>query len=213
MTDPQETMRAQPAHLGVQRARYTAGLGGIVQWPAWGSARSTFVALGGLSLLAGFVGWARGRPDAAMDLSLFPLPSYRCADAARLVFGATLTMMFPACFLFLTGPWHYGLARAGLVIAPGPLAVIPMAVLEGRMAARIGHRPLLAFGGGGGAGRRQRRGIRSPQNGPRPAGHRRRADSVAVPAGEIPASSGSPCSQKAALHRRRMRAAKQPGLA
>ena len=91
----------------------------------------------------------------------------------------------------------------------GPL----LAVLEGRMAARIGHRPLLAFGGGGGAGRRQRRGIRSPQNGLRPAGHRRRADSVAVPAGEIPASSGSPCSQKAALHRRRMRAAKQPGLA
>jgi MFS family permease len=55
-------------------------------------------------------------------------------------------MMFFAYFFFMGNVWHYGQARAGLAIAPGPLTVIPVAVLTGRLAGRFGHRPFLIGG-------------------------------------------------------------------
>jgi MFS family permease len=42
--------------------------------------------------------------------------------------------------------WHYTQARAGLAIAPGPLTVIPVAIVTGRLAGRFGHRPCLVGG-------------------------------------------------------------------
>jgi MFS family permease len=103
--------------------------------------------VGGIALLGLFVAWARGRRDAALDLSLFREPTYAWVNAATLVFGAAFTMMFLGFFLFLTGPWGLSLGTAGLLVTPGPLAVVPVAVLAGRLAGRIGHRPLLVAGG------------------------------------------------------------------
>jgi hypothetical protein len=56
-------------------------------------------------------------------------------------------MMFVSFFLFMTGVWGYSQSAAGLAVTPGPLTVIPVAVLAGRLAARMGHRPLLVSGG------------------------------------------------------------------
>ena len=56
-------------------------------------------------------------------------------------------MMFLGFFLFLGGIWQYGPAASGLLVTPGPLMVIPVAILAGRLAARVGHRPLLVAGG------------------------------------------------------------------
>ena len=47
---------------------------------------------------------------------------------------------------FLTQVWNYSLPRAGTAISPGPLLVIPVAVIAGRIASRVGHRPLLVAG-------------------------------------------------------------------
>jgi MFS family permease len=46
----------------------------------------------------------------------------------------------------MSNVWHYGVARAGLAIAPGPLTVIPLAVVTGRLAVKYGHRPFLVGG-------------------------------------------------------------------
>src|SRR5919106_1070539 len=43
--------------------------------------------------------------------------------------------------------WDYTLPKAGLAMTPDPLMVIPVAIVAGRLAARIGHRPLLIMGG------------------------------------------------------------------
>jgi MFS family permease len=56
-------------------------------------------------------------------------------------------MMFFAFFFYMTEVWHYTLPQAGLAITPGPLLVIPFAVMSGRLAARLGHRPFLVGGG------------------------------------------------------------------
>jgi MFS family permease len=46
----------------------------------------------------------------------------------------------------MSNVWHYSQARAGLAIAPGPLMVIPVAIITGRLAGRYGHRPFLVGG-------------------------------------------------------------------
>ncbi|WP_211168405.1 MFS transporter [Azoarcus indigens] len=112
----------------------------------WRSPQVAGAASLGLLLMAGFVAWARGRADAALDLSLFSSRTYRAVNLATLVFGAAFAMMFFGFFFFMTGIWHYSLPLAGLAITPGPLMVVPVALLCGRLAARTGHRPVLVGG-------------------------------------------------------------------
>lgn len=101
---------------------------------------------GGLLLLTIFVAWARRSPNPAIDLSLFNDRTYRYVNLASLAFGIAFTMMFFAMFFFLMQVWHYSLPRAGLAVSPGPLLVVPVAMVTGRFAARFGHRPLLVLG-------------------------------------------------------------------
>lgn len=140
---------ASPDLVGI--ALLIAGIGAIVlglaQAERWTVAAAAGTSLAGLALIGLFIAWARGRDDAALDLSLFHEPTYAWVNAATFVFGAAFSMMFLGFFLFLTGPWGFGLGVAGLLVTPGPLAVVPVAVLAGRLAGRIGHRPLLVAGG------------------------------------------------------------------
>ena len=122
---------------------------GVVQSDRWGwGSAYTLGSLGaGLATLLLFIRWALRRPHAAVDLSLFNDPTYRYVNLATLLFGAAFTAMFLNFFLLTTTLWHYSLTLAGLAITPGPLLVIPTAIVSGRLAARIGHRPLLVAGG------------------------------------------------------------------
>lgn len=121
---------------------------GIVEADVLGwRSRSVVGALaGGLGLLAAFVAWARRRPNPAVDLSLFANRTYRYVNLATLAFGIAFSMMFFAMFFFLMQVWHYTLPQAGLAVSPGPLLVVPVAMVAGRFAARVGHRPLLVAG-------------------------------------------------------------------
>jgi EmrB/QacA subfamily drug resistance transporter len=112
----------------------------------WGPARVAAVV--GLALVAalGFVAWARVHPAPLVDLTLFRHRTYRFANAATLSFGTAFAMMFLGFFFFMTGVWHYTLPQAGLAVTPGPLLVMPVAVVTGRLAARFGHRPFLVGG-------------------------------------------------------------------
>jgi MFS family permease len=96
--------------------------------------------------LAAFVVWARRVREPLVDLGLFRHRTYSAVNAATLTFGIAFAMMFFAFFFFMGNVWHYSQARAGLAIAPGPLTVIPVAVLTGRLAGRFGHRPFLIGG-------------------------------------------------------------------
>lgn len=122
---------------------------------AWGVVRSEAPGWGpplaaaalGLVLLLAFTRWARGRPSAALDLTLFDNRSFLFVNLATAVFGVAFTMMFLSAFLFLMGVWGYSQALAGWAVTPGPLMVIPVAITASRVAGRIGHRPLLLAGG------------------------------------------------------------------
>ena len=54
--------------------------------------------------------------------------------------------MFLSSILFLTDVWQWSILKAGWRVAPGPLMVAVLAPFMGRLAARIGQRPLLLAG-------------------------------------------------------------------
>jgi EmrB/QacA subfamily drug resistance transporter len=112
----------------------------------WDSAEVLGALGAGVLTLAAFIGWARRVRHPAIDLTLFQNRSYAFVNLATFAFGIGFAMMFFSLFLFLTGVWGYSLAHAGIAAAPGPLLVIPTAVVSGRVAAHAGHRRLLVGG-------------------------------------------------------------------
>jgi EmrB/QacA subfamily drug resistance transporter len=113
---------------------------------AWTRTELVAAALTGAIALIGFVVWARHARAPLVDLALFRNPTYSAVNAATLSFGIAFAMMFFAFFFYAGQVWHYSQALAGLAIVPGPLTVIPVAVLTGRLAGRHGHRPFLVGG-------------------------------------------------------------------
>lgn len=114
--------------------------------PNWSVRQIGAVAVSGLLAGMAFVLWARVHSAPLVDLSLFKHRTYRYANAATLSFGIAFSMMFLGFFFFMTGVWHYSLPQAGLAVTPGPLLVMPTAIITGRLAARLGHRPFLVGG-------------------------------------------------------------------
>ncbi len=121
----------------------SVGVGG--GGPAGGGGRG---AMGvGFLLLFVFWVWTRRHPAPMLDLSLFAEPNFRRSNLAALVFSAAFSGMFLGFVAFLTKQWNYETWRMGLAITPGPLTVIPVAILGGRYAARHGHARLVTVGG------------------------------------------------------------------
>lgn len=81
-----------------------------------------------------------------IDPALFQHRTYSFTNAATLSFGTAFSMMFLGFFFHMTGVWHFSLPQAGLAVTPGPLLVMPTAIVTGRLAGRLGHRPFLVGG-------------------------------------------------------------------
>ena len=121
----------------------------LVQSDVWGwvDGRTMGAVLVGLVLVAAFVARSRAQAAPAIDLTLFRIPSFRWGNVATAVFGLSFTAIFLTNVTFTTVVWQWGIVRAGLAMAPGPLVVVLLARRFGRLAARIGPRPLIIAGG------------------------------------------------------------------
>jgi len=114
--------------------------------PTWSRSELLVAAATGVIALVAFIVWARKAAEPLVDLSLFKHRTYTFVNLATLSFGTAFAMMFFGFFFYMTEVWHYSLPRAGLAITPGPLLVVATAIITGRIAARIGHRPFLVGG-------------------------------------------------------------------
>ena len=112
----------------------------------WSRTELLIAAFTGLTALIGFVAWARIAKAPLVDLYLFRNRTYTFVNLATLAFGIAFSMMFFGFFFYMTEVWHYSLPQAGLAITPGPLLVVPFAIVTGRLAARFGHRSFLVGG-------------------------------------------------------------------
>ena len=90
---------------------------------------------------------ARTNPSPAIDLRLFENRTVALANAATLFYSIGFFAMLLGNVLFLTGVWGYSTLEAGLAITPAPLVVAALSRSTGRLAQRIGYRPVLVAGG------------------------------------------------------------------
>ena len=122
---------------------------GLVRGDDWGWTSAATVAsiVGGVAVLCVFVAHQARTSAPAMDLSLFESHNFRWANAATIVFGIAFSAMFLSSILFLTSVWKWSILEAGFGVAPGPLLVALLAPRFGKLAARIGQRPLIVAGG------------------------------------------------------------------
>jgi EmrB/QacA subfamily drug resistance transporter len=122
---------------------------GIVRGEDWGwtSASTLGAVAAGAAVLGAFVVHQARTDRPAVDLALFRSRNFSAANAATMAFGVAFTAMFLSSILFLTGVWGWSIMAAGLGVAPGPTLVAFLAPRFGRLAARIGQRPMLLVGG------------------------------------------------------------------
>ncbi|WP_310740739.1 MFS transporter [Ideonella alba] len=114
--------------------------------PAWTRMELLVLAATGGVAAGAFVAWARHARAPLVDLALFHHRTYRYVNLATLVFGTAFSMMFLTFFFFMMNVWQLSLPQAGLAVTPGPLLVMPTAILTGRLATRLGHRRFLVGG-------------------------------------------------------------------
>jgi EmrB/QacA subfamily drug resistance transporter len=140
----------RPDYLGV--ALISVAVGALVlaisQGATWGWDDARIVSAFAASAAAGvaFVVRSRRHPEPVIDLTLFRDRSFVAANLATFVYAAGFFAMLLGNILFLTGVWHYSIMRAGLAVTPGPLVVAVIAGPAGKLATRIGFRPVVLAG-------------------------------------------------------------------
>jgi EmrB/QacA subfamily drug resistance transporter len=122
---------------------------GLVRGEDWGWASSGVIGslVAGVVVLAVFLVHQRRTTAPTIDLALFTIRNFRWGNLATMVFAVAFTAMFLSSILFLTEVWGWSILKAGFGVAPGPLSVAVMAPFMGRLAVRVGQRPLLLIGG------------------------------------------------------------------
>ncbi|HUR77690.1 MAG TPA: DHA2 family efflux MFS transporter permease subunit [Acidimicrobiales bacterium] len=111
-----------------------------------GATTLTFVGAGVVTLGLFIAHQARTHAP-ALDLDLFKSRNFSWGNLTMLIFGIAFSAMFFSSILFLTHVWHWSTLKAGLGVAPGPAIVALVAPRMGKLAGRIGQRPILVAGG------------------------------------------------------------------
>ncbi len=144
---------ANPAPIDLWGAAAgTAAIGGLtlvtVQGRVWGwldprIVATTVVAVASLLL---FVHRSRTHPEPLLDLEILRVRSFSVVTTA----GALVSMSTSATWflypLFVVEVWDYSVLQVGLAMTPGPVALIVLAPIAGRLADRYGYRHLLIVG-------------------------------------------------------------------
>lgn len=122
---------------------------GIVQTDEWGwtDARTLGAFAAAAALIPAFIVRSAMATASVLDLSLFRNHNYRIANMATLTFTVGFSAMFFGMVLFLTNVWQYSILHAGLLLSPGPILAAFVGASAGRLADRIGHRPIMVPGG------------------------------------------------------------------
>ena len=113
----------------------------------WANARTLGLLGAGVLAVLLFVVHQRRTAAPVLNLELFRIANFTWANLAMLVFGTAFSALFLGSILFLTQVWDWSILRAGFGVAPGPIVVGIVAPRAGRLAARIGQRPILLAGG------------------------------------------------------------------
>jgi EmrB/QacA subfamily drug resistance transporter len=120
----------------------------ISEGSTWGWTDARILCAFAVASVAGavFVHRTLHHDDPVIDPALFHSRSFVIANTATVVYAAGFFAMLLGNILFLTAVWGYSIMQAGLAVTPGPVVVAIVAGTAGKLAARIGFRPVLLFG-------------------------------------------------------------------
>jgi EmrB/QacA subfamily drug resistance transporter len=112
----------------------------------WGSGRE--IALYALALvgLTGFVAIERRRQVPMVDFSFFRSRTFLGANIVAFIVSFAMLAMFFFLALYMQNIRHYSPLQAGVRFLPSTLMIVVIAPLAGRLADRVGPRPLMTIG-------------------------------------------------------------------
>jgi EmrB/QacA subfamily drug resistance transporter len=130
-----------PVSMASLLAAVTLLILATVQGPTWGWGSPAVVGLFVAAVLAAGLTARRAvtRRNAVIEASLFENPEFTTATIALFLWFVAFAVFLLISVLYLQDLWHYSALRAGLAIAPGPLASAAFAINSGRITARFGR--------------------------------------------------------------------------
>jgi EmrB/QacA subfamily drug resistance transporter len=130
----------------------TAGLGALVlalvegnNWQ-WGSARELALYVTALVGLASFAVVERRRREPMVDFRFFRSSTFLGANIVAFIVSFAMLAMFFFLALYMQNILHYTPLQAGIRFLPSTLMIVLIAPISGRLADRVGPRPLMTFG-------------------------------------------------------------------
>jgi EmrB/QacA subfamily drug resistance transporter len=111
------------------------------------STQTAVVLAAGLVLLGCFIAHQRWTDAPTLDLELFAVGNFRWGNLAMFTYSMAFSAMFFGLILFLVNVWHWSVLEAGLALTPGPFLAAMMSPRLGKLAGKIGQRPLVILGG------------------------------------------------------------------
>jgi len=113
----------------------------------WASTQTLVVFGAGMVLLGLFILHQRRTASPTLDLELFAVGNFRWGNCAMFVYSMAFSTMFFGLILFLVTVWDWSILKAGLAVTPAPFLAALLAPRFGKLAGRIGQRPLVILGG------------------------------------------------------------------
>ena len=120
----------------------------ISEGSTWGWTDGRILAAVAVAFVAGavFVHRTLHHDDPVIDPELFRSRPFVIANIATVVYASGFFAMLLGNILFLTEVWNYSIMQAGLAVTPGPVVVAIIAGPAGKLAGRLGFRPVLLVG-------------------------------------------------------------------
>jgi EmrB/QacA subfamily drug resistance transporter len=139
-----DTLGAALVTAGV--ALLTLGLVKGDDW-GWGSTQTVGVLVGSVAVIGSFVVHTLRHSNPLLDRDLFRRRSFTGASVVATLYSVAFGAFLLSLALWFQNVWHWSALRTGLAIAPGPLMVLPTALLLAeRLIRRFGTGVVIAIG-------------------------------------------------------------------
>jgi EmrB/QacA subfamily drug resistance transporter len=113
----------------------------------WGSTQTIGVLVGSVAVIGSFVLHCLRHSNPLLDRDLFRRRSFSGASVVATLYSVAFGALLLSLVLWFQNVWHWSAVHTGLAIAPGPLMVLPTALLLAeRLIARFGTGVVIAIG-------------------------------------------------------------------